>query len=74
VKLGKDGHSDEFPCPWCGKPLRLWRETFKGGHNVHVRTSHTHNASDNCMTPAVVGAREVHVDPKPDDNFDGECG
>jgi hypothetical protein len=47
----KLGQTEEFLCPWCGRAMRLWRETYKTRHNVHVRASHTHNASDNCKTP-----------------------
>lgn len=41
-----------FPCPWCGLPMRLWRETFKGGHSVHVRAGHITGATDNCKAAA----------------------
>ena len=42
-----------FPCPWCGEPLQIWRETFKGGGTVHARASHIRTASDNCKADAM---------------------
>jgi len=47
------GHSVVFACPWCQKPLRLWRERFKGSGKVHVRTAHVDTSSDNCHADPV---------------------
>ena len=47
--------TEEFVCPFCGKPIVLWPERFKGSGKVLVRATHPHNASANCNAVAEKG-------------------